>query len=410
MTLHTEFTINERMPDTTKALARNLDKGIFDTRDEETGRLMTPLEVLERQDPDESHGEPWLEGTNVLQRLLATMNIRTQDDHLGGRSASTVGEFFAAGGGRGRLLFPLWMEARMRAIQSQRFYQSSQAGVGNNSLRPHTMANMIQVERLQRSILNLLVGTMQVGDGRPYNSFFLSNDTAARSRMRRKTEGSPPSVYSLSGSDRTHRLESFAIELQISYKALAEYALPVLDTHLQRVAGRNDRDKEQVSYETHMDGDGNSGGATNTNVSALTGGAGGTVTMPNLLEFLRLYEADGEWVPTIAIGPSASVHILDKSDFGSANHPTFGPIGIAMLAGQGARPELRNVPPIWARSYCTANKILFADASTLRMVYTPLLVERDRVIDGQFEKIVISEDTGFDHLYDGGRRTLDVNN
>ena len=44
------------------------------------------------------------------------------------------------------------------------------------------------------------------------------------------------------------------------------------------------------------------------------------------------------------------------------------------------------------------------------MVYTPLLVERDRVIDGQFEMIVISEETSFDHIRDGGRRTLDVAN
>ena len=80
----------------------------------------------------------------------------------------------------------------------------------------------------------------------------------------------------------------------------------------------------------------------------------------------------------------------------------------AILAGQGARPEERKFPPMYARSYATANKMLFADASTLRMKYSPLLVERDRVIDGRFEKIVISESTGFDHLRDGGRRTLDT--
>jgi hypothetical protein len=146
-------------------------------------------------------------------------------------------------------------------------------------------------------------------------------------------------------------------------------------------------------------------------VSSLTApAAANTVTYGNILEFLRLYESDGDYSPTIAIGTSAVVSKFDTSTFGSGNAPTFGPLGLSMMAGMAARPESRLVPPIYARSYCTANRMYFFDAATLRLMYTPVLVERDRVIDGRFEKIVISEETGFDHIRDGGRRSLDTAN
>lgn len=402
------------VPERTLAVARNLDDGIFNQRDEELGRALTPLEVLEREDPSGVDLPDWLRGTTALQRQFLALGIRTRDDARRGIPASRVGEFFDAGGGRGALLFPLWMEQAMRdrmadMFEGARFYASNQVGDGNSALRPHALARTITADSLQRSILPLLVGVQELGDGRPYTSFLMT-EASGKTTMRRRTEFAPSAVYSLTGSERTHRLEEFGIELDISYKALREYALPALQQHLTWIAQRNDRNKEQVAYEAHINGDGNSAAATNTNVSSLTGGAASTVTYGNILEFLRLYEGDGDYAPTIGIGTSAVMVRFDQSTFGSGNYPTFGPLGIAMLASQAARPEGRMVPPLYARSYCTANKMLFCDASTLRMVYTPLLVERDRVIDGKFEKIVISEETNFDHLRDGGRRTLDTEN
>ena len=85
-------------------------------------------------------------------------------------------------------------------------------------------------------------------------------------------------------------------------------------------------------------------------VSSLTAGVANTVTYGNILEFLRLYESDGDYSPTIAVGTSAVVAKFDTSTFGSANAPTFGPLGIAMLAGQASRPESRLVPPMYARA------------------------------------------------------------
>jgi hypothetical protein len=321
---------------------------------------------------------------------------------------------YEAGGGRGAVLFPLWIERGMRAamvgaLDTGRFYQSTGSTDGNSALRPHNLAARISADPLQRSILGLLVGVQEIGDGKPYTTFHMTNDSA-KTRMRRIGEFAPPAVYSLTGTDRVKRLKEYAIEIDISYKALREYALPVLQQHLDYITQQNMKDKEQVAYEVHRDGDGSSAASTNTNVSSLTAGVANTVTYGNILEFLRLYESDGDYSPTIAIGTSAVVAKFDTSTFGSANAPTFGPLGIAMLAGQASRPESRLVPPMYARSYATANRMYFFDAATLRMVYTPVLVERDRVIDGRFEKIVISEETGFDHIRDGGRRSIDVAN
>lgn len=403
-----DWTPNRDMPERVLGLARSLDDGIYNTRDDAEGRQLSPLEVLERADPSEDQPE-WLQGTTVLQRLMLAYGVRTRDDPARGIPASRVGDFFNAGGGRGALLFPLWVEQVCRDRQAgmfDRFYSSTQVSDGNGALRPHTLASQIAADALQTSILPLLVGVQELSDGRPYTSFLMTEDST-KTLMRRRTEHAPSAVFSLTGTERTNRLEEFGIELQISYKALREYALPALQQHLTWVAQRNDRSKEQVAYETQINGDGGSAAATNTNVSALTGGVANTVTYGNIMEFLRLYEADGNYVPSIMIGTSAVLQEFDTSTFGSGNYPTFGPLTLSLL-GQVARPEARMMPPMHARSYCTANKALFCDRNTLRMVYTPLLVERDRVIDQKFERIVISEETSFDHLRDGGRRTLDV--
>lgn len=400
------------LPDRVVALARNLDDGIYDkATDDDTGRELTPLEVLERSDPDTDQPD-WLRGTDVLQRLLMAYGVQTQTDHVGGRRASTVGEMYDAGGGRGALLFPLWIERGMRAAMvqalggSERFYQSTLLGNGNTALNPHALATRITADALQRSILGALVGVQEISDGRPYTSFIMTHDST-KTTMHRVTEGSPPSYFSITGSERTNRLEDYGIGIRISYKAMRQYSLPVLAQHLDWITQRNMRVKEQLAYETHYSGDGGSAAATNTNVSALAGGVAGTVTYQNILEFLRLYEADGDYSPTIAIGTSAVLAKFDGSNTGTANHMTFGPLQMAML-GAAVRPEARNFPPMYARSYATANKMGFFDAATLRMVYVPVLVERDKVIAGRFDEIIITEELGFDHIRDGGRRTLDV--
>ena len=399
------------MPDRVAALARNVDDGIYDpATDEETGRALTPLEVLERSDPDADQPD-WLRGTNVLQRLLLAYNVRTRDDHSRGVPASTIDDFAKAGGGRGALLIPLWMESVLRApmaalVDGQRFYQSTLLGNGNTALVPHAMATRITADPLQRSILTALVGLQEISDGRPYMSFHMTEDSDTTT-MHRITEGSPPVYYSITGTERTNRLEDYGIGIRISYKAQRQYSLPVLQQHLDWIAQRNMRVKEQLAYETHYSGDGNSAAATNTNVSALAGGVAGTVTYQNILEFLRLYEADGDYSPSIAIGTSAVLAKFDGSNTGTGNTMTFGPLQMAML-GQSVRPEARNFPPMYARSYATANKMGFFDAATLRMVYVPIMVERDKIIAGRYDEIIITEEIGFDHIRDGGRRTLDV--
>lgn len=393
------------VPERTAELARNLDDGIFADADRSGVSVMEHLEQQDRSDdqPD------WLRNTSVLQRLLLAYGVRMVDDHRRGLRASTVGELYAAGGGRGAILFPLVVEQGIRAGMQNlfdRFYMSTAAGDDNNALRPHALARRITADPLRNSILPLLVGLQELStDTRPYNGFHMSHDENTTT-MRRVEEFAVPAIYSISGTDRTHKMYDYAIELDISYKAMAEYALPALQQHLDWISQQRALVLENVAYDKHLLGDGSSAAATNTNVSALLGGVAGTVTHGNILEFMRLVELD-PYMFTVAIGTSATTHVFDVSTTGSANHMTFAGMQ-AILAGQGARPEERKFPPMYARSYATANKMLFADASTLRMKYSPLLVERDRVIDGRFEKIVISESTGFDHLRDGGRRTLDT--
>lgn len=419
-----ENTVGER----TLELVRNLDAGIYE---EAEAKGITVSQLMEREDPT-SEAPKHLRGTDAFQRALIAMDIRTRADMATGYPASTLGDLYEADGKRGAVLVPEFIMRTVRVAEmfgtqisrmrdpfgtyrrmfgGERFYESSNPV--SDVLRPDYLDTYIHAEPLTTSLLPKMVALDEsVADGRPYQGFYLTY-TAAKSRLHRITEGAPPVQYELTGSDRTFYMTEFGFEINFSYATAREWALPVFQQHLAYIVGQNDLDKEQVAYETIINGDGTAAAATNTNLSALTAAhAAGSydIETGDLLEWLRLFEGNGNYNPTIAIGTSAVCHYVDMSDFGSANHPTWFTINAAM-PGEGARPERRTFPPLYARSYATANKLLAWDATkSLRMRHTIKLTETDKVISNRMNKIVVSEFTGFSILVDGGRRTLDVAN
>lgn len=419
-----EFTPAEGLPDSTVEMVRNLDDGLY--QDAEKAKV-TPSAILERQDPTTEHAPEW-HGTDAFGRAMLALGVRMRDDKVTGEPASTLEDLHKAGGGRGSVLVPEFIMRTLRmanvfgtrigkmanpwaAYQAHtfgnRFYASSNPV--SDVLRPDFLDSYIHAEPLQASILSQMVAVDElVQDAADYQGFYLTY-TAAKARLHRITEGAGPPVYELTGSDRTHRMNEYGFELRISDRVAKEWKLPVFQQHMAFIVEQNMLDKEQVAYETVINGDGTAAAASNTNVSALTGGAASTVTYGNLIEWLRLFEGSGNYQPTIGVATSAVCHLLDISTFGSANYPTFGMVN-ALLGGQGAMPERRTFPPVYARSYATANKLMLWDATkSLRMRYTAQLQETDRVISNRYNKIVISEFTGFSINIDGGRRTLTTN-
>jgi len=418
------MTTNE-VGERTLELVRNLDSGIYG---EAQAKGVTVSQLLEREDPTQEAPEH-LQWTDAFQRALIALGVRTRPDPVLGFPASTVGDLYEAGDGVGRVLVPEFIMRTVRVAQmfgtnvgrmrdpfgtyrrmfdGSRFYASSNPV--SDSLRPAYLDSYIHAEPLAMSLLSQMVAVDEsVADSRPYQGFYLTY-TAAKSRMHRVTEGAPLVSYELTGSERTFNMSEFGFEINFSYTTAREGALPVFQQHLAFIVSQNDLDKEQVAYETIINGDGTAAAATNTNLSALTGGVALDLESANLMEWLRLFEGNGNYTPTIAIATSAVCHYVDISDFGSANHPTF--VGMnAVLPGEGARPERRQFPPLYARSYATANKLLAWDATkSLRMRHTVQLTETDKVISNRMNKIAISEFTGFSILVDGGRRTLDVAN
>lgn len=412
----------------TLELVRNLDSGIYG---EAAAKGITVSQLMEREDPTAEQPEQWRH-TDAFQRALIALGIRTSQDHVTGYPASTLGDLYEAGNGVGRVLVPEYIMrtvkvagifgsqmSRMRdpfgtyrrMFGGERFYESSNPV--SDVLRPAYLDSYMHAEPLRPSLLAQMIALDEtVADAKPYTGAYLTY-TAAKSRMHSVSEGAPPPIYELTSTDRTFYMTEFAFEIDFSYRTAAEWSLPMFQTHLALVVEQNELDKEQVAYETVINGDGTAAAATNTNLSALTNAhAAGTyeIDASDLIEWLRLFEGNGNYYPTIAIGTSAVCHYVDLSDFGSANHPTF--VGMnASLPGEGARPERRTFPPLYARSYATANKLLAWDASkSLRMRHTVQMTETDKLISNRMNKIVVSEYTGFSILVDGGRRTLDVAN
>ena len=417
------YDLNTSVGEKTQELVRNLDDGLYA---EAQRKGLTVADFMERQDPT-SEQPVALQGTDAFQRAMIALDVRTRDNKMTGQPASTLGDLYASGGGRGAVLVPEYITRTARAatvfgtgvvrlknparavdMVYDRFYASNQPV--SDVLSPSFLDSYIHAESLRTSLLPLMTAIEeQAADASDYQGFFLTY-TAANSRFHRITEGAPPPVYELTGTERTHRMHGFGFELRVSYRTAAQWKLPVFELHLAMMIDQNNLDKEQVAYETIVNGDGTAAAATNTNVSALTSGVASTVTYGDLLEWLRLFEGNGNYYPDVAVATSAVCHRIDISDFGSANHPTFAGMQ-ALMQGEGGAPDRRRVPPYYARSYSTANKFAAWDSTrSLRMRYTAMLQETDRVISNRYDKIVGSEYTGFDILIDGGRRLLDTEN
>jgi len=356
---------------------------------------------LEREDPSGEYND----GMDAFQRQMAIADIRDASDMYGGIRAHTVERFYKATA-TSAVLFPEWLRRQWVAPRQKRFY-STNANL-SAVLTPSFLATEIRAKQLAPSILDDLIALRTGIDSDSYKAFYIT-DTTDLERVKRVSEGSAFASATLAGADHEIHLKKYGREINISYEAMRRMKLDVLAFHLGRLALQTEQDKAQSAIAVASDGDGNSNSATATSISGLTGGVANALDLQPWLDFWMLFTAP--YQPNIVLGTSESILSLLTMDVGSANLMTYlsnetktGAVGTA------STPEgpVFNFRTYW-RSYMESKKILVLDNRfALEMVNEvgADLVETDRIISHQFDKVVMSEVLGFCKLDNNATRVL----
>jgi hypothetical protein len=202
--------------------------------------------------------------------------------------------------------------------------------------------------------------------------------------------------------------------LKVSYEVVRRLRVDRLALHLALLAIQTEVDKVATAIDTAIAGDGNAGtSATNYD---LNGDLGGTVSDPKVADYFAWrMKWPSPYNCNVILAQEADLKTLLVMDTGSAN-VMFGQLGAVFGAASGIgtaqtiNPQLSTVMIGWT-SAATANKWLGMDNRfALEMVVEAgaMLTETDRLIRGQFNRIVMTESLNFAVLDVNASRTLDL--
>jgi hypothetical protein len=357
---------------------------------------------LEKEDPSAEYTD----GMDAFQRQMAIADIRDTGDYYRGIPAHTMDRFWKATSTSSALL-PEWLCRQWRMPRQKRFYLSTSPA--SDVLNPAYIQQGIRAKQLAPSILDDLIALRTGVDTDTYKAFYLT-DSQDNRREKRVTEGGGFASAKLTGSDHTINLYKFGRELDISYEAMRRISIDRMAFHIGQISMQTENDKAQWALAVASDGDGNSNAATSTAVTGLTGGIVNTIKFKPWLDFWMLFESP--YKPNVVVAQSAGILELFAMDAGTGNFLIY-------LANQGQHAAIGSITmpegPVFGfnaywRSYMETKKVVVLDNRyCLEMLYEvgADLVETDRLISHQFEKVVISEAMGFCKLDNNACRVLD---
>lgn len=405
----------------TNQLIRRLDADfVADCYDDENPMSISAL--MEREDPTESPRDQAL-GIDAFQRAIAALGIRTVSSAFHGVHAHTLGDLERAGEKLGSkdagrvLVYELVRRAYLEGARFgtsrfanrdvERFYASSSPL--SEVLNPHYLMQTPTAQKMRQPILNFMVALETTIPSSVFKHVYIENQEEAQ-RMRRVPEGAELPTVRLTTTDRTNRTFKYGVALEITDEAVRRVAIDEIRFHAARIAAQRSLDKEADGYDVLVAGDGNAGtAASETDISTI-GGTAGTVTATPIFNWLGGFEGSG-YRPTVAIAPLATKTKVRGATYGSANHPLF--LGIEALLRGGQGPEEVDMPPIIARDFAVAGKLLATDATQnmgLAMEAGGSKTETDRYIKRQINVFAITDTAGFWIIDADATRLLDVEN
>jgi len=384
-------------------------------------RGVTLSAFLETLDPSSKYNAAERALGDAFQRQLARLDIRTTSIPEVGIGAHSWERFWDDGDGLGSersALAPEWLSRQYR--RAARVIPGASGSLAERRVMSNqplsdilwniSQDTAMRYQQIEPSVLSYMVGRTRSIDSDTFRAFYL-DDTAAQTsaHMKRVSEYAPVPAMRLTGSDQAIKVHKYGRRLEASYEAMRRMSLDLIGFAVRYIAAVADNDKFLHALDVLVNGDGNSGtAATNTNGSTLDAGAGGALTLKMWLAWGMLWKRPHQ--ANVVVAQDAGTLALLLLNAGSANLP---PTALANAAGAVGQVTLAR--PIYGGmvaindSAAPANKLVgFDNRYTLEMVSEAgsSIVETDRVINQQYEEVVITETLGWDVMTLGQNRTL----
>ena len=388
-------------------------------------RGMTLSAFLEGLDPTSkySQGEQRSMG-DAFQRQLARLDIRTKSVPDAGMGAHSWERFWDDSDGLGAersVLAAEWLSRQYRS--AARVYPISDAGVrtGENRmlstnqpisdvLWPFSFDGGMRYQQLEPSLLSYLVGRTRSVDSDVFTAFYLADSASeTQARMKRVSEYAEVPAMRITGADASIRVKKYGRRLQASYESMRRMSLDLVAWAVRYIAAKADNDKFLTALDVIVNGDGNSGtAATNTNGTALDAASNNLLTLKMWLAYGMLWKRPHQ--ANVVIGMDAGILALLLLSAGTANLPPQ-----TLVTASGALGQVALAKPIYGGmvaindSSAPSVKLVGIDNRyTLEMVNEigADIVETDRIIQRQYEEVVLTETVGFDIMTLGQNRTL----
>lgn len=213
-------------------------------------------------------------------------------------------------------------------------------------------------------------------------------------------EGARAPRMKLATAERTIKPTKFTAELDASYEVLRLQRVPVIAAFLQKLGAELGVDETDDLIEVAIAGDGNSGSAVTDTDAEVSG----TLDYDEIVRLWLAYD-EGYEQRVCVFGDTLGRTLLQLTPFSAAAN---------FQAGARCDGPMNALWKLWSSlgsaSFST-DRILSFDNRQAMVQYTEggaPLIETQRLIDRQWERIVVSKRTGFGKLSYGATQCLDV--
>lgn len=334
-----------------------LEKGLYHEAQKEG---MTFTEFLETLDPSEEYKGSKLNGLDAFERQLMKLKLE-----VGG--AMLAGEFFRTT--ESKVLYPEFINRNVRLGMGRGKFQATLADIAATT----TPVTSGKYEAIEFDLDNSDVDYKRTAEG----AFF--------SKVIGKTKEKAINLYKI------------GTELEASYEVLRRASVNVLAVTLQVLGMKLERKAVSEAISVIINGDGHSNSAGDVGIAS-----SGTLTYSDMLN-LEL-EADEGFEFNVLIGAKATMKKpMNLAEFKDA-------LIAADWLSKGT-PQTFFGNRLRINSGVPADVLLTLDqkaALELLEEKGGSLVESDKIIDQQLEKTVISTVKGFNKLFTGASKLLDI--
>lgn len=341
----------------------------------------------------------------TFSQLLERLNPSTPDDKL---------DAFERQCRRFGIVLKNIPEKGVWASKGEMFFQSNQPA--SRILFPEFLNRVARVTILEDYDINWIVANIRPIDSGAFRSLYIE-DTTGQRRKARVGQGAGFPTTKISWSEQAGAVYKNGIRLLMSYEFVRRAAIPLIELVINRILLQSRCDDFIDVLNVLINGDDHASPAnpaTVDNLTALdTGASAGTLTYKGYLKFGNQFRPYKMNVAIGNIDTILQVILCQK--------PSADPIQLLSLLQSKERvlgESIRLLNPAWS----SVNLIIHDDAPTLKLIgldkrYTlekvveigADLQETNKLINEQFNEIVLSESSNLSKIFKDACRILNVN-